>query len=136
MQMLWVNLIMDSLASLSLATEAPTEDVLDSPPYDPGASLVTPLVLRNIIGQGAFQLAVMYALVFHGGTIFNVDQAHQFTIVFNAFVQMQLFNQINSRKIRDEDDVLEGLFDNNLFLSILALEAALQASLKLQHSCC
>ena len=32
-QMLWVNLIMDSLASLSLATDSPTDDMLDLPPY-------------------------------------------------------------------------------------------------------
>lgn len=32
-QMLWVNLIMDSLASLSLATDSPTDDLLDLKPY-------------------------------------------------------------------------------------------------------
>ncbi|CAD7699211.1 unnamed protein product [Ostreobium quekettii] len=125
-QMLWVNLIMDSLASLSLATEAPKDDVLDSVPYDPLASLVTPTVLRNIVGQSAYQLLVMYILVFHGSAIFQVDQAHEFTIVFNAFVFMQLFNQVNSRKIHDEGNVLEGLLGNKLFCGILGLEAAAQ----------
>ena len=43
-QMLWVNLIMDSLASLSLATEAPTDSMLDLPPYSQQASLLTPTV--------------------------------------------------------------------------------------------
>ena len=43
-QMLWVNLIMDSLASLSLATDAPTDDLLDLPPYAPQQSLLTPTV--------------------------------------------------------------------------------------------
>ena len=43
-QMLWVNLIMDSLASLALATEAPTEELLDLPPYSPSAPLLTPVV--------------------------------------------------------------------------------------------
>lgn len=39
-QMLWINLVMDSLASLSLATETPSDDVLDQPPYATDASLV------------------------------------------------------------------------------------------------
>ena len=43
-QMLWVNLIMDSLASLSLATEFPRDDLLDLPPYSPLAPLLTPPV--------------------------------------------------------------------------------------------
>lgn len=38
--MLWINLVMDSLASLSLATETPSDDVLDQPPYATDASLV------------------------------------------------------------------------------------------------
>lgn len=41
---LWVNLIMDSLASLSLATEAPTEAMLDLPPYSPSKPLLAPSV--------------------------------------------------------------------------------------------
>ena len=41
---LWVNLIMDSLASLSLATEAPTEATLDLPPYSPSKPLLAPSV--------------------------------------------------------------------------------------------
>lgn len=42
-QMLWVNLIMDSLASLALATEQPSEELLDLPPFSPGASLLSPV---------------------------------------------------------------------------------------------
>lgn len=41
---LWVNLIMDSLASLALATEAPTDAMLDLPPYSPSKPLLTPSV--------------------------------------------------------------------------------------------
>lgn len=43
-QMLWVNLIMDSLASLALATDSPKDEILDSPPYRVRDSLLTPVV--------------------------------------------------------------------------------------------
>lgn len=43
-QMLWLNLIMDSLASLALATEQPTDSMLDLPPYSARQSLLTPTV--------------------------------------------------------------------------------------------
>ena len=47
-QMLWVNLIMDSLASLALATDSPTEGMLDLPPYSAQQSLLTPTVSQRL----------------------------------------------------------------------------------------
>ncbi|KAK9845411.1 hypothetical protein WJX81_005835 [Elliptochloris bilobata] len=133
-QMLWVNLIMDSLASLALATEAPTDAVLDLPPYSPSQPLLTPSVLKSVAGQSVFQLAVMCVLVFHGDALFGVPAAASlqgpsahYTLVFNAFVMMQLFNQVNARKIYDEPNVLAGVLDNRLFLGILGSELLLQA---------
>jgi Ca2+ transporting ATPase len=138
-QMLWVNLIMDSLASLALATEAPTDDSLDEPPRVRDGPIITPTVAKSILGQAALQLGIMVALlgplgnalVAAGGDTAAVglnpdDHSCQYTLVFNSFVMMQLFNQVNSRKIHDEPDVLEGLGHQKLFLVILGLEMALQ----------
>eukprot|EP00198_Chlamydomonas_reinhardtii_P011928 XP_001701265.1 Ca2+-ATPase [Chlamydomonas reinhardtii] len=50
-QMLWVNLIMDSLASLALATEAPTASMLTDPPNRPNDPLITPIVMKHVVGQ-------------------------------------------------------------------------------------
>jgi magnesium-transporting ATPase (P-type) len=90
-------------------------------------------VLKDIVGQSLFQLAVMYLLVFHGDAIFHVEPGYavqgasqHYTIVFNSFVMLQLFNQINARKIHDEANILDGILDNQLFLYILGGEALLQ----------
>lgn len=63
--------------------------------------LISPTLWRNIIGQAVFQLAVMYALVTSGDAIFGVPShaaadgpSVHYTLVFNAFVLMQLFNQV------------------------------------------
>lgn len=95
-QMLWVNLIMDSLASLALATESPTDTMLDLPPVDVDEPLVGPKVAKHILGQAAFQLSTLYVLVFHGQEILGVDAETCNTIVFNTFVIMQLFNQVRA----------------------------------------
>ncbi len=50
-QMLWVNLIMDSLASLSLATDSPTDDMLDLPPYSGALTCCTDL--SSVTSSGA-----------------------------------------------------------------------------------
>lgn len=64
--MLWVNLIMDTLASFSLATESPSDELLDRPPYSHDMPLLSPKMLRKIISQGVYQLAVMLGLLFAG----------------------------------------------------------------------
>ena len=53
------------------------------------------------MGQSMFQLAIMYGLVFGGAGLFGVPEAssmqgpsQHYTLVFNAFVLMQLFNQV------------------------------------------
>lgn len=69
----------------------------------------------------------MYLLVFKEEVIFGeVDQVHHFTLVFNAFVAMQLANQLNARKIYNEASILDGLFTNRLFLTIWSSECVLQ----------
>jgi magnesium-transporting ATPase (P-type) len=52
--MLWVNLIMDTLAALALATEPPSEELLNDKPYTRNEKIVTPVMWRNIAGQGLY----------------------------------------------------------------------------------
>ena len=65
---------------------------------------MTPALLRNIVGQAVFQLGVMWVLVSRGDAIFGVPShftlggapSEHYTIVFNTFVLLQLFNQVRS----------------------------------------
>ena len=67
-------------------------------------------VTKHIIGQSIFQLGVMYGLVFYGDQLFDVPSAssihgpsQHYTIVFNAFVLMQLFNQVSQAAVTISD---------------------------------
>lgn len=53
-QMLWVNLIMDTFAALALATEPPNEALLDRLPQSRDEKIVNAVMWRNIIGQGLY----------------------------------------------------------------------------------
>lgn len=55
-QLLWVNLIMDTMAALALGTEKPTERLLLRKPYGREGRLITPVMMRNIIGQSLLQV--------------------------------------------------------------------------------
>ena len=52
--MLWVNLIMDTLAALALATEPPQEDILTRQPYHKDAPIVTEVMWRNVFGHAIY----------------------------------------------------------------------------------
>lgn len=49
-KMLWVNLIMDTFASLALATEPPSEIVLKAKPYHREDSIITPAMYKTVCG--------------------------------------------------------------------------------------
>ncbi|OMJ78807.1 hypothetical protein SteCoe_21289 [Stentor coeruleus] len=70
-QMLWVNMIMDSMASLALATEEPTEEVLDRKPNDPNEFIATPLMFKHIFGQAICMIALIFAFMYDGENIFR-----------------------------------------------------------------
>ncbi|XP_078530391.1 plasma membrane calcium-transporting ATPase 1 isoform X2 [Lissotriton helveticus] len=128
-QMLWVNLIMDTLASLALATEPPTESLLLRRPYGRNKPLISRTMMKNILGHAVYQLVVVFTLLFAGEKLFDIDSgrnaplhappSQHYTIVFNTFVMMQLFNEINARKIHGERNVFEGIFNNIIFCSIV-----------------
>ena len=65
-QMLWINLIMDTLASLALATEDPDENLLKRGPHSRDEYIISKTMLKHIIGQSIYQLIIMMILVFAG----------------------------------------------------------------------
>ena len=73
-QLLWVNLIMDTFAALALATDPPTEKILDRPPQGKKAPLITINMWKMIIGQSIFQLVVTLVLYFAGPAILGYDK--------------------------------------------------------------
>jgi len=158
-QMLWVNLIMDTFAALALATEKPSEGLLDRKPVGRNEKIVNNVMWRNIIGHAIYQIAVLITLLFFGKDLFDlpydedtpfyVDQAYinanpeltvaigdptnktyVYTIIFQAFVFMQLFNLINAKKLGEKEyNIFSGLFNNCFFLFILVISFAIQVAM-------
>ncbi|XP_036911485.1 plasma membrane calcium-transporting ATPase 2 isoform X3 [Sturnira hondurensis] len=135
-QMLWVNLIMDTFASLALATEPPTETLLLRKPYGRNKPLISRTMMKNILGHAVYQLTLIFTLLFVGEKMFQIDSgrnaplhsppSEHYTIIFNTFVMMQLFNEINARKIHGERNVFEGIFRNPIFCTIVLGTFAIQ----------
>uniref|UniRef100_A0A0B7B0W2 Calcium-transporting ATPase n=1 Tax=Arion vulgaris TaxID=1028688 RepID=A0A0B7B0W2_9EUPU len=129
-QMLWVNLIMDTLASLALATELPTDELLRRKPYGRTKPLISRTMAKNIMCHAIYQLTVIAVLLFSGSKLLGIDDgvsdldnvhappSQHFTMIFNTFVFMTLFNEINARKIHNQHNIAEGIFQNPIFIGI------------------
>ncbi|KAK2603526.1 plasma membrane calcium [Conoideocrella luteorostrata] len=125
-QLLWVNLIMDTLAALALATDPPQDSVLERKPEPKGTSIISITMWKMILGQALYQLAITF-LLYYGSPksllplpgpndILNDKQIN--TLVFNTFVWMQIFNQWNNRRLDNNFNIFEGLTKNWFFIGI------------------
>lgn len=129
-QLLWVNLIMDTLGALALATEPPTDHLMDRAPVGRREPLITNIMWRNLFIQAMYQVTVLLILNFRGISILHLKskpnaERVKNTVIFNAFVICQVFNEFNARK-PDEINIFRGVLRNHLFVGIISITIVLQ----------
>ncbi|KAG2184768.1 hypothetical protein INT43_000681 [Umbelopsis isabellina] len=120
-QLLWVNLIMDTFAALALATDPPTPELLLRNPEPRSSPLISFPMWKMIIGQSIFQVVVTLVLLYSDILDFDTDSLFLQTVVFNTFVFCQIFNEINCRRIDNRFNVLSGLHRNFFFIAIFLI---------------
>ena len=155
-QMLWINLIMDTLAALALATEPPREELLQRKPHKKDEYIITPIMIKHILGQSVFQSIILLVIVFSGEYfLFELFRPLQqqpnsilivqgreingynrklkdnqfsihFTYIFNIFVMLQFFNFLNCRMLLDELNIFKEIGKSTLLLIILVIIFVLQ----------
>lgn len=87
---------------------------------------------KMIVGQAIFQLTATLILYFAGPEILNYDRNDKAkmveldTIIFNAFVWMQIFNEFNNRRLDNKFNIFEGIHRNKFFIFINILMVGLQ----------
>ena len=122
LQMLWVNLIMDTFAALALATEPPHPGVLGRPPRDPAGFIVTAPMAKFVFGVGGVFLAILLGLILwlqsDGELPASDDATRGGTIVFNAFVLLQFWNLFNAKGWGRSGSVFPTLGNNISFLLV------------------
>lgn len=109
-QLLWVNLIMDTLAALALATDKPSSALLQRKPSKKDEPIISSEMFAQIVGQAVYQIVVCLVLYFNGKTwwppaptkagehVPAVGYVAE-TIIFNTFIWCQIFNEINARSL-------------------------------------
>lgn len=131
-QLLWINIIMDTFAALALATDPASPALLDRKPDKKTTPLFSVDMYKQILGQSAYQTAITLVFHFLGNTILgfhhendsDLESQHDKivqTLVFNIFVFAQVFNSINSRRLDRHLNIFEGITRNYYFMGITLL---------------
>ncbi|KAK3434030.1 hypothetical protein EUGRSUZ_D01503 [Eucalyptus grandis] len=130
--LLWVNLITNTFGALALATEPPTDQLMQRCPVGRSEASITNIMWRNIRIQAAYQVGVLLLLHFRGTSLLNLehdtsDHANRVknTLIFNAFVFCQIVNEFNARD-PDDFNVFNGITKNRVFMGIVGLTLILQ----------
>jgi len=147
-QILWVNLIMDTFAALALATEPPSEELLKRKPQSKDDYIISPIMYKTILVQAVYQITVMIVLVFYGPSFlpdawrgrqlqpgkttivsgfaaygYNPDDyggqySVHATYNFNVFVILQIFNLFNCRLLDNSLNIFRDILKSTMFISI------------------
>jgi len=116
--MIWIDLLLNILASFALATENPAEDILARGPFNWKEYIITPFMRITIIFQIIYGFSVLvFILLFSDDFDFLVEKKK--TIIFNTLAFLIIFNQINSRKIKKKEyNIFKDFAQNKLFFII------------------
>lgn len=126
-QLLWVNLIMDTMAALALATEQPGEELFHQPPHGRHAPLITRSMWINILAMGFIMVGLLFVVMKTDWLVpAGTSHGQALTFVFNAFVMMQVFNEINARSTRFDRSVFKRIGSSPLFIGVIAVTVVAQ----------
>jgi Ca2+-transporting ATPase len=126
-QLLWVNLIMDTMAALALATEAPDPILFQQAPHGRHAPLITKSMWAHIMSMSFVMLLVLLAVMFTDVfTPAGIETATRLTFVFNVCVMMQVFNELNARSTRFDRGVFKDLSKSHLFIGVIIVTIVAQ----------
>lgn len=128
---------MDTLAALALATEKPRPSIISAPPIRKNEKIMTTVMWRSIYGMSAYIIIVMTLLIIFGKLMWDLDydrstdfydevthsatpRLKHYTLLFNTFIFLHIFNEINCRKIGTKSfNIFSGIFSNWLFLAVI-----------------
>jgi Ca2+-transporting ATPase len=135
-QLLWVNLIMDSLGALCLATDDPSSDILLHPPHSRHANLLSATMWENIFGQMIYQILALFGIYYGMEPLFRpysrtanaitgtseaihaAANVRLNTMLFGTFVYLQVFNLISSRQLNGEVGIFKDIMRNKIFIVV------------------
>lgn len=124
-QLLWINIIMDTLAALALSTEPSRPGIMSRPPVPRGSHIIMPSMMVTISISSLYQVVVLLVLL---GTSFLGGQSdlEKLTIFFTTFVMFQFWHKFNCRSLRHDESPFQRLWQNKNFIIIVTIITLVQ----------
>ena len=121
-QLLWINLVTDSLPAIALGLEKPEADIMDKKPRDSKKGIFADGLWQRIITEGTM-LGILTLVAFSvGNYLYDIEVGRTM-----AFVCLGLLELVHSFNIKSEETIFKvGLFENKYLLGAFILGALLQ----------
>ena len=107
-QILWINLIMDTLAAMALSSLPPSEKVMDEKPRNQNSSIITRKMLTSIGMIACVEIVYLLAYLIYISRDGNITTS-ELTIFFTAFVMLQVWNMLNAKTLNSSASLFDGL---------------------------
>lgn len=117
-QMLWINMVMDTLAGLAFSYEVPRIEYMKETPKKKEENIINKYMLNEIITSGLYTLII--SLLFLKLPIIKElfqDNNHLMTSFFSLFIFLAVFNAFNARTHRL--NIFAHLKENKVFITII-----------------
>ncbi|XP_059310500.1 calcium-transporting ATPase 12, plasma membrane-type-like [Lycium ferocissimum] len=121
LQVLWVKLIVGTLAALALTIDRPGTKLMQQPPTNQNEPFITNTMWKNIVGQALYLISVLLTIQY------QLSDKEKDTMIFNIFVLCQLFNIFNLRKY--EGNLLSELRTKSFFWVIVGMIVIIQVAM-------
>lgn len=121
-QLLWINLVTDSLPAIALGLEKPEADIMDKKPRDSKKGIFADGLWQRIITEGTM-LGILTLVAFSvGNYLYDIEVGRTM-----AFVSLGLLELVHSFNIKSEESIFKvGLFENKYLMGAFILGAILQ----------
>ena len=121
-QLLWVNLVTDSLPAIALGLEPPEKDIMNRPPRDAKKSIFADGLMGKIVVEG-FMIGMFTILAFFiGNRYYGIEVARTM-----AFISLGMLELIHSFNVKSEESIFKvGLFENKYLVGAFLLGTVLQ----------
>ncbi|MEG1885704.1 MAG: calcium-translocating P-type ATPase, PMCA-type [Alistipes sp.] len=128
-QILWVNIIMDTFAAMAMASLPPNPEVMKEKPRRRDEFIITPAMLRTIFTCGVIFVAVLLGMMFYWTVTTGGMTLEQLTVFFSTFVFLQFWNMFNAKGFETRHSVFADIRGCRVFLLILLLIAVGQVAI-------
>ncbi|MBP1924500.1 calcium-translocating P-type ATPase [Sedimentibacter acidaminivorans] len=127
-QMLWVNMVMDTLAGLAFAGESPLPEYMEDKPKEKNEKIINKYMANQIFFTGLYTtiLCILFLKLPHINHIFRYssDNKYLMTGFFALFMFCSIFNSLNARTHRL--NLLSHILRNKTFVIIMGLVSIIQ----------